>query len=239
MKTWAIGDVHGCGITLQSLLHRLGPGQGDHVIFLGDIIDRGKTMQHAWKAIQDLQKSKVQVTLLRGNHEDALLNALEEEKNPPKRKLFKKHIPIALNTWKSFGGAEVLKSFSASKPSDLPADFLEFIASSRFYLELEKFMLVHAGFNFKHEPFYEDVQSMMWLREFDVDLAKTGGRRVLHGHVPVSLDLIQQTLEQTAFHFIDLDNGCVYRDRSGMGNLVALDLDTETLHIQPNIEPYQ
>jgi serine/threonine protein phosphatase 1 len=80
---------------------------------------------------------------------------------------------------------------------------------------------------------------MMWLREFDVDLTKTGGRRVLHGHVPVSLDLIQQTLEQPTFHFIDLDNGCVYRDRSGMGNLVALNLDTETLHIQPNIEPYQ
>jgi len=79
---------------------------------------------------------------------------------------------------------------------------------------------------------------MMWIREFDVDLSKTKGRRVVHGHVPVSLDLIKQTLEQPNFGFIDLDNGCFYRDRPGMGNLVALDLNEGTLIVQPNIEPY-
>jgi serine/threonine protein phosphatase 1 len=239
MKTWAIGDVHACGHTLRALVEKLGPCSGDCLIFLGDLIDRGKSMPLVLESIEELLAKGVQVRLLRGNHEDAFIQALEEGNNPPKRKLFQKRTLPALNTWKSFGGNEVLRSFGANRPEELPEILKNLINDSEFWLEHEKFYLVHAGFNFKHEPFWEDTQSMMWLREFDVDLKKTGGRRVVHGHIPVSLDLIKQSLEQPNFGFIDLDNGCVYRDRPGMGNLVALELQNEKLTVQPNIEPYQ
>lgn len=238
MKTWAIGDVHACGHTLKALVDTLGPTPGDCLIFLGDLIDRGKTMPSALDLIDELKLNGVQIRLIRGNHEDAFIQAFEESQNPPKRKLFQKNILPAFNVWKSFGGNEVLRSFGANRMSELPEHLIKLIYGSEMWIELDHFILVHAGFNFSHEPFWEDTQAMMWIREFDVDLSKTKGRRVVHGHVPVSLDLVKQTLEQPNFGFIDLDNGCFYRDRPGMGNLVALDLNEGTLIVQPNIEPY-
>ncbi len=239
MKTWAIGDVHACGHTLRALIDKLGPTSDDHLVFLGDLIDRGKTMPVVLETIEKLSGLGIRISLLRGNHEDAFIQALEEEKKPQKRKLFQKNTFPALNAWKSFGGNEVLRSFGSSRPSELPAHLIHLICSSDFWMEHDAFYLVHAGFNFDCEPFWADTQAMLWLREFDVDLEKTKGRRVVHGHVPVSLDLIKQTLDQPHFGFIDLDNGCVYRDRPGMGNLIALDLQAETLTVQPNIEPYK
>ena len=37
----AIGDVHGCARTLDTLLERLYLQPEDHLIFVGDYIDRG------------------------------------------------------------------------------------------------------------------------------------------------------------------------------------------------------
>jgi len=239
MKTWAIGDVHACGYTLKALVDKLSPTSGDCLFFLGDLIDRGKSMHLVFELLENLKSSGIEIRLLRGNHEDAFIQAYEEEQNPPKRKLFQKNILPAVNAWKSFGGMEVLRSFNANRISELPDQLIHLIYSSEMWIELEHFILVHAGFNFSHEPFWEDTQAMMWVREFEVDLLKTKGRRIVHGHVPVSLDLIRQTLEKPVFGFIDLDNGCVYRDRPGMGNLVALDLQDRELIVQPNIEPYQ
>jgi serine/threonine protein phosphatase 1 len=40
-KTLVIGDIHGCSIELQALLDKAGLGDGDAVIGIGDIVDRG------------------------------------------------------------------------------------------------------------------------------------------------------------------------------------------------------
>ena len=41
MKSYVIGDVHGCLAELTSLVESLPLEQGDTVVFLGDYIDRG------------------------------------------------------------------------------------------------------------------------------------------------------------------------------------------------------
>ena len=41
MKTFVIGDIHGCFAELQDLLDKAGIAEGDHIIALGDIVDRG------------------------------------------------------------------------------------------------------------------------------------------------------------------------------------------------------
>ena len=73
---------------------------------------------------------------------------------------------------------------------------------------------------------------MIWSRPSRVDRSRIGGRRIVCGHTPHSLNVIRQSL---AADLIMLDNGCVY-DRPELGNLTALELDTMTLHIQPNID---
>ena len=152
MKTWAIGDVHACGYTLKALVDKLSPTSGDCLFFLGDLIDRGKSMHLVFELLENLKSSGIEIRLLRGNHEDAFIQAYEEEQNPPKRKLFQKNILPAVNAWKSFGGMEVLRSFNANRISELPDQLIHLIYSSEMWIELEHFILVHAGFNFSHEP---------------------------------------------------------------------------------------
>jgi hypothetical protein len=41
MKTLVIGDIHGCFAELQELLEAAGLLEGDAIIALGDIVDRG------------------------------------------------------------------------------------------------------------------------------------------------------------------------------------------------------
>ena len=41
MALYAIGDIHGCIGTLDALLTRLDLTPEDHVVFVGDYIDRG------------------------------------------------------------------------------------------------------------------------------------------------------------------------------------------------------
>ena len=74
------------------------------------------------------------------------------------------------------------------------------------------------------------------LRNFDVDKAKIGNRRVIHGHVPLSLDFIESLVENTNSPFIAIDNGCYHRDKANMGSLLALEINSLRLVKQHNID---
>jgi len=65
---------------------------------------------------------------------------------------------------------------------------------------------------------------MLWIRDYQVDKSKIRGRRVIHGHVPVNLEFIDTCVRENGYKFIDLDNGVYFDNRSGYGNLVALEL---------------
>jgi serine/threonine protein phosphatase 1 len=103
-------------------------------------------------------------------------------------------------------------------------------------MKWENFLIVHAGFNFEIDDIFSDTQSMMWIREYKIDPAKLGGRKIIHGHVPVTLDFINQSIVSNSFQFIDLDNGVYLTDKPGFGNLLALELNTMELLVQPNLD---
>ena len=46
---WAIGDVHGFDEPLERLLDALELCEGDHVVLLGDLIDRGLIPPRSWQ----------------------------------------------------------------------------------------------------------------------------------------------------------------------------------------------
>ena len=64
----AIGDIHGCHIEFAELLERLELGEGDRLILLGDLVNRGPD---SCKVI-DLARESGALSLL-GNHELRLL----------------------------------------------------------------------------------------------------------------------------------------------------------------------
>jgi len=73
---------------------------------------------------------------------------------------------------------------------------------------------------------------MIWIRDFKVDKDKIFNKKVVHGHVPVSLEFIEISLNNPDYKFIDLDNGVYFNDRAGYGNLVALELTEMKYTIQ-------
>jgi serine/threonine protein phosphatase 1 len=68
-----IGDVHGCAASLGALLARL-PAD-DHLIFCGDVINRGPAIEQAMERVWELVQQG-RATWLMGNHEWALVQAL-------------------------------------------------------------------------------------------------------------------------------------------------------------------
>ena len=69
----------------------------------------------------------------------------------------------------------------------------------------------------------------------EIDLKKTGNKKIIHGHVPSSYLDIENAL---TFHdnHISIDGGCVYPHFYAMNHLVALDLRSGKLYIQKNID---
>jgi serine/threonine protein phosphatase 1 len=82
---WAIGDVHGQLAHLDALLAACrtlitaGPAGPRHLILMGDYIDRGPDNIAALERAGSLEIPGVDVTVLRGNHEDYLDGFLNDD----------------------------------------------------------------------------------------------------------------------------------------------------------------
>jgi serine/threonine protein phosphatase 1 len=140
------------------------------------------------------------------------------------------------SAWFQMGGKETLKSYGVRRAKDFPADHIKWMRALPYYAELEKFVLVHAGLNFKNEDPFEDKLSMLWLREYEIKSEKIGFRRIIHGHVPVDLEMITLAVNNKIYKFIDLDNGIYMTGRKGYGNLIALELNSMEFVIQDNLD---
>jgi len=235
MRKWVVADVHGCYRTVKELVEKqLRPAGDDTLYFLGDYIDRGPRSKEVIDYLRNLKRDGLKLKTLMGNHEEEMFNAYNESllpsgflKFPAKR---------SRKNWYKYGGDTTMKSFGTDDLKAIPAEYTDWLKNLELYIEEEHFILSHAGFNFREENIFGDTHAMRWIRDFDVDMEKTGGRRVIHGHVPVPLDLIERFIGSDRYSYIDLDNGCVYPGRSGMGNLVALDLVTLEMKVQRNID---
>lgn len=66
----AIGDVHGCLNELRALLDKVAyDPSDDHLVFVGDLIDRGPDSPGVVRVVRGLQRI-APVTVVRGNHDD-------------------------------------------------------------------------------------------------------------------------------------------------------------------------
>ena len=98
MRSIIFGDVHGCNDELCALLEKVKPGNGDRLIMLGDLFDRGPESWEVFETVKALEKEfGERFVLLRGNHEDYLL----QEKLTIPQKLI----------WERVGRGNTVKSF--------------------------------------------------------------------------------------------------------------------------------
>lgn len=233
-QRWIIPDVHGCTKTLKVLLENmLKVTKHDELYFLGDYIDRGPDGKGVIDYLMLLQKEEYNVHFIKGNHEDMCVKAyLADQK---KKFLGGKH--IEQKEWESVGAKTTLESFGVKHPREIPQLYIDWMNACVPYLELEDYILVHAGMNFNIDDPFEDTLSMMWTRKFKVDYNKSHGKKIIHGHIPVDYSFMNLIIENNAaYDFIALDNGVFVTDRPGLGNLTAFNPDTKQLMAQSNMD---
>ena len=79
----AIGDIHGCIKSLDTLLNNiLKKYDVSRFIILGDFVDRGLNSLEVTKSLINLSEN-YKVDLLRGNHEDMLIDYIRNENRYP------------------------------------------------------------------------------------------------------------------------------------------------------------
>jgi serine/threonine protein phosphatase 1 len=224
MRLFAISDIHGCAQTFRELLEKIGLNQDDHLVLVGDYIDRGPDTKGVIDQILFLREKGYAITTLKGNHEDLMLEALENEEY--------------LAHWISNGGQDTLHSFGIASPNDLSPFYLDFFRDLKNFHETEEAFFVHAGFNFRAADPLEDKTAMLWIRHWydQLDREWLDDRLIVHGHTPqprprieLQLDLIDR------MPVLDIDCGCVY-PREHMHQLCAFDLTNRCLHFVRNRE---
>jgi serine/threonine protein phosphatase 1 len=226
----AIGDIHGCLKTLKGLLEeKIKVTMEDQILFIGDYIDRGPDSKGVLDYLLEKKEKGFNYVFIRGNHEEMLIESFSSD--------------VYFQPWMNNGGGATLDSFGISREdylapggNRLPETYMDFLSSTTYYLELENCYIVHAGFNFHDKRPFEDLDAMIWSRNFDYDRGLAKGKKVIHGHTPATLDNIRATLFDPDASLINIDAGCVYTEYPGMGNLLGLNIDNFQLFVQANID---
>jgi serine/threonine protein phosphatase 1 len=177
MATFVIGDVHGrYELLLQLLKDVPWDVKRDKLVFLGDLIDRGEDSCGVVEKVIELQRNNPEVIVLRGNHEQMMLDFFEYcdpqwlvEENGGRTTL-------------SDYGVEF--SHSSSIPQfELPEEHMEFFRNLPVYHEDELAIYVHAGLEPDKHPAESSPDYLMWSRSLAFYL---GYREKLcfFGHTP-------------------------------------------------------
>lgn len=219
-RVFIIGDIHGCCKTFKKLvLEKINIQKCDKIYCLGDYIDRGPDSKGVIDFIIKMRRTGYNIHTLRGNHEEILLNSLNDEES--------------FLHWTKSGGDKALSSFKIDSIKKLKPVYINFIKRTKFYIKTKDFILVHAGLNFTIKEPFTDKHEMLWIRDFTVDNNYLKGRILIHGHTPIKVEqLISQKFESP----INLDGGCFLKDIDGYGNLFALNFYERKLIEVKNID---
>lgn len=224
---YAIGDIHGCIKTLKKLIDFiLSNDKHPEFYSVGDLIDRGPDSKAVLDFLMDL-KNHYPVQIVRGNHEEMMLNNLFKDSE----------------NWFYNGAETTLKSFQENskivngEPKKIiPRKYVDFITSFPYYLELNDFYIVHAGFNFSTDNPLNDTEAMVWTRIEENDFEYTKGKKIIHGHTPIPFPQIKMNIQNSANTIYNIDSGCVYIKFDDLGSLTALNLDTLELINFKNVD---
>lgn len=192
---YAIGDVHGRLDALDALLKIIAQDVRETahpsrplLIFLGDYIDRGPASKDVVSLIIALRKDPTfEVRVLKGNHEEALLQFLDE--------------PEFGATWADYGGIATLASYGVTPPvgrtdteawgvaaqalsKTMPHEHLEFYTELELMVEIGGYAFVHAGVRPGVSLAHQSAHDLMWIRQEFLSAPGRFEKIIVHGHTP-------------------------------------------------------
>ncbi len=148
---YATSDIHGYPLdSFLSLLESAGFGDSDHLYVLGDVIDRngdGGVAMLRW------MMNRPNVELIRGNHEDMLLNCaflFDEITDDNIDRLSLRQLELLL-TWMQNGAEPTICSLRELGEKDRKAltDLLDYLRRAPLYMRTraggKEYLLVHSG----------------------------------------------------------------------------------------------
>ena len=201
-KIIAVPDIHGCYTLLTQLLEKH-LNSGAEMIFLGDYIDRSPESFGDRKVIKLLQRLQREpdmyglskVTLLRGNHEQLLIDAFKRD---------------LTGLWLQNGGNRGFLDYCRSNPSTI-----RWMKSLPLYAIRGKYLFVHAGVRPGVDIKEQSKHDLLWIREPFSDHPHGLPYTVVHGHQ------IQWNVDEPVVtdDRISMDLGAFYT-----GNLASMEL---------------
>lgn len=193
MKTFVIGDVHGCYAELGKLVDVTGAVLGgDKLILTGDYIDRGPQSFEVLDYLYGLQAryGNEKLVLLRGNHEQMLLDWIAERSI----------------TWEWNGMETTKKSFQYSG-EDITY-FASFLGNLPYSFEDDNFIYVHAGMKPGRELSMQDKNDLIWIWEEFIHSFYSFGKTVIFGHTPtISIDRGEKPMPEKCTQLIKYKMG--------------------------------
>lgn len=132
-----VGDVHGNSSALRGIVAAVAARGAPHIVFLGDYINKGQESAAVMEQLISLWRAG-HATLLRGNHEAALLEAIT---NGELRSFLKMGGAMTIRAYVAEGvGPDVLTDFRAK----FPQHHLEALRLMRETYETETVVAQHA-----------------------------------------------------------------------------------------------
>ena len=174
-KVYVVGDVHGHLATFRALIHRLNLSTDDRVICLGDIIDRGPDSAGVVRLI----RSDERIICIKGNHEHMALQSITEDGR------------VELwQPWMQRGGKSCWASYIVQAEGDLYQAKRDFLSDMRWIdklptqIVLDKFRLVHAGYDPRMALDAQGDKELLWIRKiwYRHEKPVDANRTVVYGH---------------------------------------------------------
>ncbi|MDY3112801.1 MAG: metallophosphoesterase, partial [Helicobacter sp.] len=120
---YIIGDVHGCYKTLCALIEKLPQKWDSQIIFVGDLIDRGK---ESCEVIDLVIKNNYACIL--GNHEELMLEYYHALPSNPMR---------SASVWICNGGHETMQSYQNNGGYQKIHEHLDYLSTLPRFLEID------------------------------------------------------------------------------------------------------
>jgi serine/threonine protein phosphatase 1 len=203
MRTIVVGDIHGKLTLLNQLLEKAGYQPGlDRLVLIGDLVDRGEDARGVVaRAIELREGAPELVTVLKGNHEEMMLDSLVEGD------------ACASEVWYYNGGIETLQSYKVEDGSlKIPPEHIEFLSELPTWHEDEHAIYVHAGLveasdgTFVHPQETPEDPELLWARNRRF-FNEYSGKTVVFGHTITGLVFGEREKIYLKEHLIGVDTG--------------------------------
>ncbi|MFM8394854.1 MAG: metallophosphoesterase family protein [Acidobacteriota bacterium] len=182
-RTLVVGDIHGKLALFNQLLDEMQyRPERDRLVLIGDLVDRGEDSRGVVeRAIALKEAAPERVTVLRGNHEDMMLDWIKDPEGPQ------------AELWYYNGGIETLRSYATeARQFALPVYHYDFLNSLPTWHEDEHAIYVHAALpegengEFLHPEAHAESSELLWSRNKHF-FAEYKGKTVVFGHTIVGL----------------------------------------------------